>query len=235
MKGFFYIALLACNPYFATAQTVDEVLAKMHTNYTDAKQLEYKATYELFRGHTSNEPHTVFAGYGLRDNNRAYQKIDQTVFVYTPEYTLKVNKEEKAMIISKPTAQQLLSEVDLKAVLSECKSKKVEASDDFYTVVLYVKDESSLPISLVKLKIDRKKYHLLRLDVYYTDHIDFSDTYSKVDYQAPHMRITFNEVNTHPKINEELFSLERYLKKTANGYIPTGSYAEYELGDYTNR
>lgn len=234
MKELVYIALLACCPYFATAQTVDEVLAKMHANYTDAKQLEFKATYELFRGHSSNEPHTVFAGYGLRDNNRAYQKIDQTVFVYTSQYTLKVNKEEKAMILSKPSTEQLLTEVDLKAVLTQCKSKKVEASDDFYTVVLYVKDESPLPISLVKLKIDRKKYHLLRLDVYYTDHIDFSDTYNKVDYQPPHMRITFEEVNTHPKINEALFSLDHYLKKTTNGYIPTGSYSDYELGDYTN-
>jgi len=220
-------------PLIGFGQSVEEVMSKMAANYASTSHIEYKMTYELFKGHKSTEVNASYNGYCYKYKSNLYQKIDNTEFVYTPKMCVKTNLEEKAMIISPGKSEILLGEINLDQTLKLCKEKKIEIGEKYYVVTLIIKNQSQLPVSVIKLKIEKKKYQVIQMDIYYTDEIDFSQDYTKTDFHLPHMKIKFNEIILNPKSKEALFDLEKYLSKSNSGkYTPNGLYKEFELTDY---
>lgn len=216
-------------------QSVDEVISKTGRNYASTSFIEYKMTYELFKGHKSTNVNASYKGYCYRHGANLYQKIDNTEFIYTPKLCVKANLEEKAMIISPGKLDVSLGEINLEQAFSECKEKKIDSDDKFYLITLLIKTQSLLPVSVIKLKIEKKKYQIAQMDIYYTDEIDFSQEYNTTDFQLPHLRIKYDEIIENPKKKESLIDLGRYVSKSNTGsFIPKGIYQDFELTDYTS-
>src|SRR5690606_611772 len=146
-------------------QDVNEILKKLKVKYSLVDRIEYETRYELFRGHKTNEVHTAYDGYVYRNKNQMYQKIHKTEIVYGADYSLKINAEEKLMALGlKQTSLDL--EVDLNECLKQCKSKSAKEFEDYYSVTLTFKDDSPIPLGVAKMRINKKDFTLLQLDLY---------------------------------------------------------------------
>ena len=172
----------------------------------------------------------VFIERVYRNKTNVYQKIDQTEFVYASDFFLQINHEEQAAVLAL-SQRSVNLDVDMNTALKECSNIEMKTEDDYYAITLFIKNTSSLPFSIVKLRVDKKKYYLERLDLYYSAEQDFSEDAKKVDMAQPHMRISFKEPKMNPKEKKTYFLLSTYIKTVDKKLIPTGSIEGYSFID----
>jgi hypothetical protein len=229
MKAAIFLSALFIS-FGASAMSVKELIGKMQKIYNDKSHMEYRCTYELFKDHKSDVVVESYPGFFYREDSKMYQKIDETEFIYAPDFFLQISNSEKLIALSQP--QKLINTpVDLDLALKNCSKTEVEEKDGYYAVTLTIKNSSDLPFSVVKMRIDTKKYFMERLDIYYSDMTDFSEDYTKKDQQRPHLKITFTEPKLNPK-QQNYFELNRYFSKNSSGIMkPTEKYAGYTLID----
>ena len=226
----FLSALIICLAGLVHAMDARQVIERMQKVYRETPSFDYTCRYELFKGHKSNDVFDSYAGYMCRSKSGYYQKIDQSEFIYANDFFLKINHEEKAMLLDLPQKNIQLN-ADFDAALKNCSALKMEESEEHYEIIFLIKITSAIPYSVIRLRIDKKDYQLLRMDLYYTSAQDFSKDKNKPDFQQPHLRISFDKLNTRPKIKSGLFELATYLSKVNNILKPAGAYAGYDLID----
>ena len=212
------------------AADVKSVLKKMNEKYAE-KNVSFSAKYELFKGHKSNEVHSFYDGLTYSYEGETYQKIDNAEFVYAKDYFLKINHDERAMALSK--GQQVINgTVDLDEALKECSSSKLIENGENYVIVFRFLATSSIPCSVIKVSVSKKKFLLKRMDLYYSYQQDFSNNFRVQDMHAPHLRVTYDSINFSPKVQKGKFDLTTYLSKENSILKPSGVCEGYELIDY---
>lgn len=171
-----------------------------------------------------------YKGYVYRDKSEVFQKIDETEFVYATDFFLQISNSEKMISVGRP--QKLITtNVDLNVALKNCSKTQLEEKDGYYAITLIIKNSSDLPFSVVKMRIDKKKYYLERLDIYYSDLIDFSNDSNKKDEDKSHLKITFEAPKFNPK-EVNYFALNRYITKSNSGILNlVDKYSTYQLID----
>lgn len=209
---------------------VTELIQKMQQVYSDKSTFEYHCTYELFKGHKSDLVEESYKGYVYRNKSEVYQKIDETEFIYAKDFFLQISNSEKLLSLAQP--QKLINtNVDLNIALKNCSKTQLEEKDGYYAVTLIIKNSSDLPFSVIKMRIDKKKYYLERLDIYYSDLTDFSTEYNKKDEDKSHLKITFDAPKFNPK-QVNYFILDKYLTKSNTGILSlVEKYSTYQLID----
>ena len=226
--AFFLLTLIFSIPSFS--MNAKELIGKMQKNYNDKSHIEYSCTYELFKGHKSDVVEESYKGFFYRNKANVYQKIDETEFVYSSDFFLQISHSEK--MISLGQSQKLVNTtVDLDLALKYCSKTGVEEKEGYYAVTLTIKNTADLPFSVVKMRIDKKHFFLERLDIYYSESIDFSQEYNKNDQERPHLKITFNEPKLNPK-GLNYFEFDRYFSKSSSGILKLReNYSGYILVD----
>lgn len=225
---FFLLMLVSANSLFG--MSVTELIQRMQQVYSDKSTFEYRCTYELFKGHSSDVVEESYKGYVYRDKSEVFQKIDETEFVYATDFFLQISNSEKMISVGRP--QKLITtNVDLNVALKNCSKTQLEEKDGYYAITLIIKNSSDLPFSVVKMRIDKKKYYLERLDIYYSDLIDFSNDSNKKDEDKSHLKITFEAPKFNPK-EVNYFALNRYITKSNSGILNlVDKYSTYQLID----
>lgn len=226
--AFFLLTLIFSTSSFS--MTAKDLISKMQKIYNDKSHIEYTCTYELFKGHKSDVVEESYKGFFYRNKSNVYQKIDETEFVYATDFFVQISHSEKMISLSQP--QKLINTtVDLDLALKHCSKTEVEEKEGYYAVTLIIKNSSDLPFSVVKMRINKKKYFLERLDVYYSEALDFSQEYNKNDQDRPHLKITFAEPKLNPK-TLNYFELDRYFLKNSSGILKlVEKYVGYTLVD----
>lgn len=209
---------------------VKEIIGKMQKLYNDKSNIEYSCKYELYKDHKSEQVTESYDGFFYRNKTNVYQKIDETEFVYATDFFLQISHSEKLLLLDQP--QKLINTtIDLDQALKYCSKTQLEEKDGYYAITLWIKSTSDLPFSVVKMRIDKKKYFLERLDIYYTMMEDFSQEYTKKDESRPHLKITFSELKQNPK-QVNYFELDKYITKNNSGILRlTEKYSGFKLID----
>lgn len=213
-----------------TALDVKDVLAKMQQQYAQAEGIAYKSRYELFKGSETLEPVNVFEGYIYRKGKSLYQKIDHSEFIYGTDFFLKIDHEEGLMELEN-TQQALSAEIDLEAALKACTASEVSEEKENYIVKLIYAAGTQMPFSSVVLRIAKKNYTLLALDLYYAAAQDFSSDIRHQELDLAHLRITFSDFSMNPKPQDALLALSNYIETSGETLLPKVPFATYVLKD----
>lgn len=214
--------------YSAFGADVKEVLEKVQQAYST--RVSYKSVYKLYKTHKSRDVHSSYNGEVYGDDGLLYQKIKNTEFVYAKDFFIKVSHEERAMVLDM-AQQSAQMEANLNKALEQCSSSDIIEQDDYYTLIFRFKPTSTMPCSILKLRVDKKKYILQRMDIYYSYMQDFSTDYRTKDLSMPHLRVEFKETNLKPKAREGIFEMATYLKSNKSMLTPVGKCTGYELID----
>lgn len=227
-----YIFTLVTFLFFSAtyAEEAKEILKKMQAVYSKTENLEYNCRYELFKGHQSQDVVSGYDGYLYKNKQQVYQQIDQAILVYGSDFFVKINHNEKAVLIDK---QQIFQSVDsdMEKALSECRTIEMEDKGSFYILTLTMKSISQLPYSMVKLQIAKKSYFLTQMDLFYSDQTDFSENSKVQDMSQPHLKITFSDISLSPKDHKDLLNFSKYIVKNDTLETVNEAYKNYELID----
>lgn len=207
-----------------------EILRKMCSVYEHEQTYELYAQYDLFKGPKSSTVEESYAGYFCRNKDKVYQKIDQTEFVVTPSFCLKISNSEKIVELMKGQVYKN-QEIDFEKTMKECKEITVEEKDKMYYITMVIKTSSQVPFSTVKVKVNKSNYRMAQLDMYYTDFQDFSKDPKKKDLQQPHLRVLYSKFSKKISVSESVFVYTTYFKTTNSMISPTGVIKDYELID----
>jgi hypothetical protein len=212
--------------------TVNEVLTKVQSVYSKNTAFEYKSVYQLYKG-SSTVVASTYEGYLFKNKTSIYQKIGPTEFIYGTNFFLKINHEEKSVLIDK--GQNLVhSIVDLNVALKECSESKIESKDDYYSISLVLKKSSIVECSLIILRVSKKDFHLMQLDLFYAVQQDFSTNSKSTDLHFPHLKIKFENFNLKPKASAKLVEYSSYIQKMNDLLTPIGTCKGYSIIDQRN-
>ena len=215
--------------FVSKAESIESVLKKVQAVYSSNK-MSYKMVYSLYKGHQSNIVHSSYQGELKMKNGQVYQKIKNTEFIYGNEFFLKINSEEKVIVLSKANSS-FKSDVNIELPLKECISNVLKDMGSYYSITLKLNPISSVPCSVIKMRVDKKKYTILRMDFYYSSLQDFSTSYNETDMHQPHLKVEFSDINLSPVINSKFFELSSYIEIDKTILKPTGVYSPFELLD----
>jgi hypothetical protein len=204
------------------------IIEKMQNVYKTTKTYEYNSVYSLFKGHKGTDVITSYDGLVYRNSEGLYQKIEGNEFVYGKNFFLRITKEEKTMELFQAQKMEEFN-VNLDLALKHCSEVKAEKKEGYYEVVLLIKNNTSIPISVLKMRIDDSSYYLEQLDLYFTYSEDFSEDVNKKDLHQPHLQIKFSGFTKSPKTNKNIVKLDKYLIKSGSAYKLTESYKDYQF------
>ena len=230
MRHFFIFLFFIVSTFHLFGQDAKEVILKMQEVYQKYDNLEYNCVYDLYKGHQNQDAQSSYSGYVYKEKELVYQQIDKAEMIYGNDFFLKINQNEKAMILEQQQVYQSMNS-DLDKSFEECRAIDLEDKGDFYLITMTLKSTSQIPYSLVKLAIDKKKYYLTQIDLYYSDAENFSEVANTNDMAQPHLKISFTDISFSPKKKSELFEMSKYLSKTNNELVLTPAYIDYELLD----
>lgn len=207
-----------------------EILRKMGEVYEKTSVYEFHMKYELFKGEKGTTVETTYAGYFMRNKTKVYQKIDQTEFITTPDFCMKISHTEKIAELMKGETYKN-QDIDFEKTIKECKEIKMEEEDTYYLITMVIKNASQVPFSKVKVKVNKSNFHLSQLDLYYSHLEDFSENPQKKDLHQPHVRVSYSKFSKKPSVTDGVFNYGMYVKTVNNMVSLTGTIKNYELID----
>lgn len=222
---FFFISI----SNFSFGIEVEEVISKMHKNYSLESSFSIELDYILFKGHDSKVVSERYDGKVENSEFGYYQRMDKVEYISTEKYAIQVNNIQKYIAYSFPKKRDFTE--DLNSALLAASNSYVTKVSDSYVVTLYFLGFIESPFSKVQIKISSDDYLLESVDMYFINDKNFAKIRGENDFAKPHLRIMYSNYTKKPKIDKNTFELSSYIK-TVNGVLyPSKKYEYYELID----
>ena len=228
MKYYVLLLLSVCN--LVAAQTVNEVFAKLNSQFTSHKTLQFETQYSLFRDASTKTVHQSYKGLFIKSStNDVYMKIIDTEFINSRNGSLKINHNEKAMQVS-DAVRFSGGDFDVSKLLNFCKIQSFKDYKAYWEIVLITKEFSGLDYSKIVLLVN-KDYTLKKQVFFYNSGFDFSKDFGKQEVSNPRLEVEFKNYNQN-YVNPSLFDTAAFYQVTkANKLLAAGKYKSYELID----
>lgn len=208
-------------------------LKKLSAAYTAAPYLGFDI---LYRYATENAPGVYLdslSGHVKTSGNRYWYELDNMESVYTPDYVIRLFREDKLMYLTK----------QLPGAVNPVNAFTV--SDSFFitnaNITCSMQEMQERTIIIIRFNepgiykrmeyyIDNKTGYLSKMiSVIQAEQLYDPSVRSKLEGPAwAIVETVYSNYNTAP-IDENLFSSDRYFKKEGNEYVVTAAYEDYKI------
>lgn len=225
-----YILFLSfCFLEFGMAQQGQDYLKLVRENYLHLNNMSAQLDYALYKGVNGTIPLQSYTSEYRKSGQAQYRKIDQVELLTIDSLSLNINHTDKTVTLSKHEPISYF-EFDLKASLKFCKNVNVKVNESSYTVSLILKEATDIPISKIEFQID-KKYWIEQTTIFYSNQINFSDSYFETDMDFPKLVVNYHPIDKKWKDKADILKLKTYLAFKNEEPILNSSYSSYELID----
>lgn len=228
-KSIALIVFCLSSVFSTLGMTVEELFAKMKATSQETSQYGFDVKYSLFKTYSSQQVHSSYNGYLYQEGAQVYQKIKQTEFVNTKEFSLKINHEQKLIQVDPAQPAQALN-FNPQEALKLCARKSIVVEGDSYLVTLEYTASSISPFAKVEMKVSKKTFFMSKLEFYYKAEQDFAAFGEKPDRSKPRLVMTISNVDK-AKENSDLLTTSKYVVKEKNKVIPASRLAGYKIVD----
>jgi hypothetical protein len=212
------------------AQTLKEVFNKMNATLMAPKPVHFNTTYNLYRDAKAKSVHESYVGQFQKNSaNEIYMKIDNTEFINSKKRTLKVNHDQRAILIMDPQTFTT-GDFDMKKLAEVCKVKSFTDLKSHWEIILVPNAFSGLNYSSIQVLVN-KDYTIKKQVFFYNTGIDFSKDYRKQDICHPRLEILYSNYNQ--KIPDIIKLGKDYFItfNKANKAVSSAKYRNYEIID----
>jgi hypothetical protein len=227
-KILFVWALINC--CLAHTQTANTVFQKVAQQYTLAKPLQYKSSYNLYKDFDSKKVEESYKGSFYKNSlNEVYTKVGETEILNSKTVFLKISNPEKAIEIMNPTPSYA-GDFDIKSLVTLCKIEKFTDHKTYWEITMTAKPYSPLPYSKIVVQVT-KEYFLKKQTFYYNTVVNFSKDYRNPDPHYPRLEIIHTNHNRNP-VSASIFNSNTYFTTSAKKQILlTERLKKYEIID----
>lgn len=209
-----------------STETVEHVFIKLNEKYGRSNNYSLTTSYRLYKGHDSGILSEHYIGRLYHSNEGTYQKVKNTEYISTDNYSLKVNHDEKAMVLDKGINRSFFEEYN--SALKACSSFELEEKTNNWIVSLFFYGPSNLPFYKLTITVNKSSYDLKEINIYYSSKVDFDPSFESSDWAKPHLKIKFN-ATTQSDINSSIFDKENYYRITSGKLTLNSRYSAYQL------
>lgn len=216
-----------------------EMLEKIRANYLDMESLAVTMEYELFKGYVGDSVAETYSSEYKRIGESSFRRIKNTEFISNSEVSLKINHDQKIVVLSKPVVASMF-DYDIESMLDLCKNVVSTQEGSDTRISLSLKEMTDVPLARFDLIIN-KHFFIKKLIFYYSMKLDFSNSYFKQDYAFPRLEVEYKDLRNKWEDKTKLLETENYLNTVPNGIDGTGKHFElnsqlkgYELIDLRN-
>ncbi|MEO1032278.1 MAG: hypothetical protein AAFX55_12775 [Bacteroidota bacterium] len=209
-------------------------------SFINAKKsdIEYQVNinYALYNGKSGKTAYENYNGVQAKYNGVFYQKLKLTEFILGEDFLVKLNPEERAMLVgySSNTIITNPNHIDNTEILRTFENKTLEDLKDQWKLVLsQPKTSSLLEFSTVELYIKKDSYNLNKQVIFYSYIADFS-VYSNHKGETPQkgnprLDIIFTDYQDTISLEKEKFRRSNYFIYKNDKIFPSKNYEDYEI------
>ncbi len=201
---------------FSNAQTAKELINKVLKVYRTSNY-KVDVTYALYKGF-DKEVIEQYKGKYIVTHDSVYNKINHTEIVITPNFFVKINHDEKAVIYNKiENKSKKESYLNLDKLLKNFEKPEVINKGNQWQIKMTTKEFSQLKLSRLTLLINKKSYRVEKQILILSVLTNFSkNIYDKDDFSLPRLEISFGEYQKLNKLDLEIFNEKNYIINNKN-------------------
>jgi outer membrane lipoprotein-sorting protein len=215
----------------ACSQQIGEDLKRINQSYAALKSFSAKVSYTLFSNSTSTIPVEKLMGEIKRKGNRIYSKIGNSELISSETFNLQVDHNERSIIILNARTEgkkdlKDLMDMDFAPMLKFCKNtsyRKLSGKSAMYT--MFFVDEFP-EYEKVEFVFNTSTLFIEKLVLYYKNQ-EVSETPG--EKSSPRLELVYSNMEKNVPIDDELFSMDKFLSKEGNRYVLKSSYKNYHL------
>jgi len=221
----FLLLFLLSNGY---AQTRDEVIARVVKVYSSAEPLQYSTTYSLFKNHNDKSSIQSYKGFFCKDErSNIYLKIKNTEFLSSSKFNIKINNDDKVIIVTDNRSVVAAQDYDIKKILNSFNAGSFRCKNGGWEIEFVSKPSSAIQYSRVIVNIG-KDYFIKKQDFYYNTGFNFSKDPTKREIHYPRLEIAFSQAQRNI-MSKEIFKTSNYFTEIGKGLKLTNKYKQYTI------
>ena len=224
--------------FLISGVTLAQNATEVFENYLEQKKKENNfqvdITYALYKGKEGKKAYESYKGVQAGSDDAVYQKLGDMELIQGKDFIVKLNKEEKAMLVgysSKPIVPQL-NQIDNTKILQLFEEKILKNEGDFWRLTLTSSASELSQFSSVELLLDKSNYTLIKQIFYYSAVSDFSQydtSKTEQDLNNPRLEITYKNYSNTVKIDSEVFKSTHYFSYKNNKLSAASTYKGFEI------
>jgi len=207
-----------------------QVVQLLKQAYESGNNFQVSVHYNLYKGNETN-PVESYNGIYYRKGQYIYSKIGKVEIISTPSFYLRINPDQKAILISESTPENVsqLNNSLLELMQYVDVDKFYEQNNSIY-LKLKAKKITQLPFSSIELVINKQTHLLIKVEYYYFTQINFSQDAKKADYAQPRLEVIYsNYKNKNIDIPRSKFKLFSFVSFDGKKYHGLGKFSEYQI------
>lgn len=231
----FFIHIVFLTLTYSSAQTAESILQEYLNVKRNETSLQVDISYSMYKGKNGKEPTESYKGVQAHLGKTFYQKLGTMEYIQGEDFMVKLNTEEKAMLVgysSKPILNDL-SLLNNEAVLGYFKDMELKDMGNKWLLIAKSNVTSLMPFSKMEFYLSKKDYKLYKQVVYYSSLVDYSDSYKdktiKPDYDNPRLEVVYTNHSNKISLKKNTFSKERYFTYKNNNIIASNLYKGYSV------
>ena len=230
MKKIFISFVLICFTSLTYSQSIDEVLKRVATEYSNSKPLQFNTKYNLYKNNKQKLVFESYIGeYKKNEKNEVYQKIDETEFIWNKNICLKIVHPDKLINITLSQPVEMKN-FDIQSLKEICDIKSFTDKKVYWELILTTKAFSILPYSKIIIHIG-KNYFIQKQLFYYNTAIDFSSNHRKQELEYPVLEILYSNIN-RKQISNIFFNINKYIEEKNKNIKATKAFQSYTIEDH---
>ena len=224
------VVVLVCKSPLSFSQDISSDLQRMKSTYDGFSSISYEADYISYMNNLSTPSVDVAHGSLVQQGNDKYQKIGNIEIISNDQYTLTADHDAHSLYYSANsinTPQQTVT-MDVPQLLEFCTIKKIEKVNDSYNAFTLVPKKKSDDFERVRIVYETKTYLVKEMQLHYAK----STTYvvkGKAMQGKPILVVAFKNYKINPKINQQLFTYDKFIRKEKEQLLVKPAYKNYSI------
>ena len=206
------------------------ILKKATETYSNKEYINYSTTYNLYVDYKAKKVYEHYFGIVQKDKNVNYFKVKNTEFIVFKKYSVKINHDQKAMIIGDNNKQIQQSPMSLLGYLKGFKYKLINTNLDTYDIELVPANKiSQLMLGKVILSIKKSDFSLVKQTVFYIEKMESKDEKGKIVQTIPRLEIVFKKRISSEAQDNLVLKQENYFTEINNKIVVSKKLSKYKL------
>ncbi|PHS08258.1 MAG: hypothetical protein COA88_07180 [Kordia sp.] len=226
-----------CSTFIISAQ---DFKTEFNT-YLAAKKVEknhqVNINYNLYKGIKGTKSYESYSGVQAKLGSVIYQKVATTEYILGKDFVVKLNHDEKAMMVgySSKSLQTDITQLDVESLRPYFKETLVVDHGNYLSFDLSFGNVQNIPVSKVILEVSKKDYSLKKQIVYYNMLSDFSvyDTEKKdkrkAELNMARLEISYTGYKNKIDLDKSVFVKETYFIYQNNTIETAKQFKDFEL------
>lgn len=210
-------------------EKVIQILNKTTQTYNKATYISFDTQYTLYKDFVTKKIYESYNGFFVKKNGTTYLKVKSTEFITFKDCSLKINNEQRGILYSKNSNNEMDSPMAVLSALDGLDSKITEENGQQYVCELRPKKISQLMFHKIVLYINKKDYTLVKQCFYYVEKMESKNDQGKAEYTVPRLEITFRHRNKNEKKDELLVNKNNYFTVKGNTLVFSKKLSAYKL------